>query len=112
MTIRNVSETGLGGQSPSGLNIGERMTVFLPGHDPMMGTVRWVVDKKFGLETDQPVDTTRLRAAYGNPAPASHLTAGFEIIPPPTAPARRPGLVLGAAQPAHFGRSVWLGKRQ
>lgn len=111
-TIRNVSETGLGGQAPHGLNIGERMTVFLPGHDPMMGTVRWVADKRFGLETDKPVDTTRLRAAHGNPVPATHPTAGFEIIPPPTAPARRPGLVLGAAQPAHFGRSIWLGKRQ
>lgn len=113
VTIRNVSETGIGGQAPAALNIGERITVFLPGHDPMLGTVRWVVDKRFGIETDRAIDTTLLRAAHGGVAPPTHAVAdGFEIIPPPTAPARRPGLVLGAAQPAHFGRSVWLGKRQ
>lgn len=111
ITIRNVSETGIGGQGPAALHIGERITVFLPGHDPMLGTVRWVVDKKFGIETDRAIDTSLLRAAHGGAAPATHAVAsGFEIIPPPTAPARRPGLVLGAAQPAHFGRSVWRDK--
>lgn len=113
ITIRNVSETGIGGQAPASLQIGERMTVFLPGHDPMLGTVRWVVDKKFGIQTDQPVDTALLRAAHGNAAPATHATAsGFEIVPPPIARARRPGLVLGAAQPAHAGRSVWVSNTQ
>ncbi|HEV2596839.1 PilZ domain-containing protein [Sphingopyxis sp.] len=113
ITIRNVSETGIGGQGPAALHIGERITVFLPGHDPMLGTVRWVVDKKFGIETDRAIDTSLLRAAHGGAAPATHAVAsGFEIIPPPTAPARRPGLVLGAAQPAHFGRSVWTSKPQ
>lgn len=113
VTIRNVSETGIGGQGPAALHIGERMTVFLPGHGPMLGTVRWVVDKKFGIETDNMVSTGLLRAAHGGAAPATHaIAAGFEIIPPPTAPVRRPGLVLGAAQQGHFGRSVWLGKRQ
>ncbi|MBL0914897.1 MAG: PilZ domain-containing protein, partial [Sphingopyxis sp.] len=34
ITIRNVSETGLGGQGPHILNIGEGMTGFLPGHGP------------------------------------------------------------------------------
>ena len=110
VTIRNVSETGVGGQAPSALNIGERVTVFLPGHDPMLGTVRWVVDKRFGIETDKPVETTRLRAAHGSGAPAAHTTAGFEIIPPPTASARRPGLGLGFAKPAQFGRNVWSNK--
>lgn len=113
VTIRNVSETGIGGQGSVALNIGERITVFLPGHDAMLGTVRWVVDKRFGIETDRPIDTALLRAAHGGAAPATHAVAsGFEIVPPPSAPARRPGLVLGAAQPAHFGRSVWQGKRQ
>lgn len=113
VTIRNVSETGIGGQGPAALHIGERITVFLPGHDPMLGTVRWVVDKKFGIETDRAIDTSLLRAAHGGAAPATHAVAsGFEIIPPVTAPARRPGLVLGASQPGHFGRSVWQDKRQ
>ena len=87
--------------------------LFLPGHDPMLGTVRWVVDKRFGIETDRAIDTSLLRAAHGGSVPATHAVAsGFEIIPPPTAPPRRPGLVLGAAQPGHFGRSVWMSKRE
>ncbi len=113
VTIRNVSETGIGGQAPAPLNLGERITVLLPGHDPMLGTVRWVVDKRFGIETDGPIDTALLRAALGggiSTAPA--VPDGFEIMKPPTAPARRPGLVLGAAQPAHSGRSVWMSKRE
>lgn len=113
ITIRNVSETGIGGQAPSELHIGERMTVLLPGHEPMLGTVRWVVDRKFGIETDKPVDVGLLRAAHGSGAPVPHATAtGFEIIPPPAAPARRPGLVLGAAQPEHSGRSIWVSNTQ
>src|SRR5688572_6962859 len=52
VTIRNVSHTGIGGQGPHMLHVGERMTIFLPGHDPMPGTVRWVHDRRFGIETD------------------------------------------------------------
>ena len=33
VTIRNVSETGLGGQGPHVLQIGERITVLLSGHE-------------------------------------------------------------------------------
>lgn len=110
VTIRNVSETGIGGQAPGALQIGERVTVFLPGHEPMLGTVRWVAGNRFGIETDQPVETSRLRAAHGAGAAPREQIAGFEIIPPPNVPVRRPGLVLGAARPAHFGRSVWQDK--
>jgi hypothetical protein len=112
VTIRNVSETGIGGQAPGALHIGERITVFLPGHEPMLGTVRWVAGNRFGIQTDRPVEASRLRAAHGSGAAAPEHIAGFEIIPPPMAPARRPGLVLGSAQPAQFGRSLWQGKRQ
>ncbi len=112
VTIRNVSETGIGGQAPGQLHIGERVTVFLPGHEPMLGTVRWVAGNRFGIQTDRAVEASRLRAAHGSGAAAPEHVAGFEIIPPPMAPARRPGLVLGAARPAHFGRSVWQGKRE
>lgn len=113
VTIRNVSETGIGGQAPDALQIGERITIFLPGHEPMRGTVRWVAGNRFGIETDQPVDTALLRAAHGGAAMATHATAsGFEIVPPPVAQVRRPGLVLGAAQPAHAGRSVWTSNTQ
>ncbi len=111
VTIRNVSETGIGGQAPTALHIGERVTVFLPGHKPMLGSVRWVAGTRFGIQTDRPVETSQLRAAHGSGATAPENVAGFEIIPPPSAPARRPGLVLGAAQQGHFGRSVWQDKR-
>ncbi len=110
VTIRNVSETGIGGQAPGALHIGERITVFLPGHQPMLGTVRWVAGHRFGIQTDRPVEVDRLRAAHGSGAPAPQNIAGFEIIPPPSAPVRRPALVLGSARPAHFGRSVWQSK--
>lgn len=112
VTIRNVSETGIGGQAPGALHIGERITVFLPGHEPMLGTVRWVAGNRFGIQTDRPVEASRLRAAHGSGAAAPEHIAGFEIIPPPMAPVRRPGLVLGSAQPAQFGRSLWQDKRQ
>src|SRR3546814_4796865 len=36
VTLRNVSLTGIGGQGPHALQIGERMTVIMPGHEPML----------------------------------------------------------------------------
>lgn len=111
ITIRNVSETGIGGQAPGALQVGERVTVFLPGHEPTPGTVRWASGNRFGIKTDEAVDPCRLRAAHGAGVAGGEAIAGFEIIPPPTAPARRPGLVLGAAQPLHPGRSIWIDKR-
>src|SRR3546814_1096115 len=35
VTIRNVSKTGVGGKGPHRLHIGERVTLFMPGHQPM-----------------------------------------------------------------------------
>src|SRR3546814_18558754 len=57
VTIRNVSRTGVGGKAPPMLQIGERMTPFMPGHQPMMGTVRWVADTRFGFDTDETTET-------------------------------------------------------
>ena len=104
VTIRNVSETGIGGQGPHSLNIGERMTVFLPGHEPMLGTVRWVVDKRFGIETDKPVETVRLRAAHGDELRTADSTADFQIVPAPQLNTWRPGLTRATSLPGHFGR--------
>lgn len=112
VTIRNVSETGIGGQGPHVLHIGERVTVFLPGHEPMLGTVRWVVDKRFGIETDRPVETIRLRAAHGEQLAAGASPAEFQIVPPPKAPSWRPGLKLGAANPNDPNRSNWSDGRR
>ena len=95
VTIRNVSTTGIGGQGPHMLHIGERLTIYLPGHDPMMGTVRWVVDRRFGIETDAAVQPERLRGAQGDTLTASDSSAAFQIVPPPKLTTRRPGLLLG-----------------
>jgi hypothetical protein len=95
VTIRNVSATGIGGQAPQILDIGERMTVYLPGHEPMMGTVRWIADRRFGIETDRPVETGRLRGAHGDQLMTADSSIEFQIIPPPTGSGRRPALTLG-----------------
>ena len=104
ITIRNVSETGLGGQGPHILQIGERMTVLLPGHEPMVGTVRWVAGKRFGIETDKPVETSRLRAAHGDELRTADSIAEFQIIPAPKLDTWRPGLTRATSLPGHFGR--------
>lgn len=95
VTIRNVSETGVGGQAPHILTIGERMTLYLSGHEPMTGTVRWVADRRFGIETDKPIETSRLRGAHSDQLRASDSSIEFQIIPPPTGSGRRPALTLG-----------------
>jgi hypothetical protein len=104
VTIRNVSETGIGGQGPHILQIGERMTVLLPGHEPMAGTVRWVVGKRFGIETDKSVETARLRAAHGDELRTTDSVAEFQIIPAPKMDTWRPGLTVATNLPGHFGR--------
>lgn len=104
VTIRNVSQTGIGGQGPHSLNIGERMTVFLPGHEPMLGTVRWVSGNRFGLETDKPVETMRLRASHGDDLRTADSVADFQIVPAPKLDTWRPGLTRATSLPGHFGR--------
>ena len=104
VTIRNVSETGVGGQGPHILQIGERMTVLLPGHEAMMGTVRWVAGKRFGIETDRPVETARLRAAHGDGLRTSDSVTDFQIVPAPKLDTWRPGLTRATNLPGHFGR--------
>jgi len=104
VTIRNVSQTGIGGKAPHTLNLGERVTLFLPGHDPMMGTVRWVVDHRFGLETDAEIFPGRLRAAHSDTLVAADSHADFQIMPPPKVSAWRPGLTQPQPLPGHYGR--------
>ena len=97
VTIRNVSQTGIGGQGPHILAIGERMTIYMPGHEPMMGTVRWVVDRRFGIETDKPIETVRLRGAHGDQLLAADSSLEFQIVPPPQGSTWRPGVTRTAA---------------
>ena len=102
VTLRNVSLTGIGGQAPQALQIGERMTVFMPGHEPMLGTVRWVAGTRFGIQTDREIETMRLRAAHNDQIVAADSKADFQIIPPPRVDTWRPGLTSGP--PGQFGR--------
>lgn len=104
ITIRNVSETGIGGQAPHALLIGERVTVYLPGHAPMMGTVRWVVDRRFGVETDVKIEPGRLRTASGEQLVAADSSLEFQLFTPPEATTWRPGLTIATNLPGHFGR--------
>src|SRR3546814_16393872 len=90
VTIRNVSKTGVGGKAPHMLQIGERMTLFMPGHQPMMGTVRWVADTRFGFETAEPLEPVRLRASHGHDLGPADRTVDFQLHPAPNHPPRRP----------------------
>ncbi|KGB55259.1 PilZ domain-containing protein [Sphingopyxis sp. SE2] len=104
VTLRNVSLTGVGGQGPHILQIGERMTLFLPGHEPMLGTVRWVAGTRFGIQTDREIETMRLRAAHTDQIAAADSMAEFQIIPPPRVDTWRPGLTRATGLPGQFGR--------
>ena len=111
VTIRNVSRTGIGGRGPVALNRGERLAIYLPGHRPMTGTVRWVSDQNFGIETDSEIRTEQLRAAHGGGVPATDQSVEFRIIPPPRDVAWRPSLSLGAASPTNSYKSDWRSRR-
>ncbi len=103
VTIRNVSLTGVGGQGPHILQIGERITVFLPGHEAMLGTVRWVAGTRFGIQTDKPVETSRLRAAQADQLVTADSKAEFQIVPAPRISTWRPGLSRATNLPGHYG---------
>ena len=108
VTVRNVSQTGIGGQAPHCLTHGERLTVHLPGHEPMVGTVRWVVARRFGIETDEEVRIDQLRAAHGGGGmPSADQSIEFRIVLAPKVVGRRPGLSLGAATPLDPYKSDW-----
>lgn len=104
VTLRNVSDTGIGGQGAHSLQIGERITVMLPGHETMLGTVRWVAGHRFGIETDSPIETGRLRVARGNDLRTADSVADFQIVPAPKIDTWRPGLTRATSLPGHYGR--------
>lgn len=103
VTIRNVSKTGVGGKGPHGLHVGERVTLFMPAHPPMMATVRWVADTRFGIETDEPIETARLRAAHADQLVTADSKADFQIVPAPRLSTWRPGLGLNPNLPGSYG---------
>ncbi|WP_033074138.1 PilZ domain-containing protein [Sphingopyxis sp. MWB1] len=103
VTIRNISQTGVGGRGPHALHIGERVTLLMPGHEPMAATVRWVRDKQFGLETDKSIEAGRLRSADGEAIIPADGKGEFQIMRPPATSAWRPGLSGTAPRPGHYG---------
>ncbi|PZQ22758.1 MAG: pilus assembly protein PilZ [Sphingopyxis macrogoltabida] len=105
VTLRNISETGIGGQAPHVLNLGERLTVYLPGHEPMMGIVRWVVDRRFGIETEGRIEPSRLRAAHADQIVAADSSIAFQIVPPPKVNVWRPGLTITSSAPEYRSRN-------
>lgn len=60
VTIRNVSEHGLGGRSQVPLEPGEQLVVTLQGLGRIDATVRWSDGSRFGLRLDRPIDPSRL----------------------------------------------------
>lgn len=103
VTVRNVSEQGLGGKAPLEFDLGERVKVELPGLLPLLGTVRWSMDGQFGIETDKAVALDALRTAHGSKLPGSNQNEAFPILRPPVAPAKRPA--IGSVS-APFGQAV------
>src|SRR3546814_20073284 len=83
VTIRNVSKTGVGGKGPHRLHISERVTLFMPGHQPMTATVRWVADTRFGIETAEPIATGRMRAAHADQLATAARQADSQNVPEP-----------------------------
>lgn len=106
VTVRNVSQTGIGGKAPHILQQGERLTVHMPGHKPMSGIVRWVFDRRFGIETDEDIHVEQLRSAAGG-LPLADESIEFRIVPAPKLVSKRPGLKLGAASPMNPHKSDW-----
>ena len=103
ITIRNVSRTGVGGKGSHRLHIGERVTLFLPAHPPMTATVRWVENTRFGIETDEPIETARLRTAQADQLVTADSKADFQIVPAPRLSTWRPGLGLTPDLPGSYG---------
>ncbi|MEH6757804.1 MAG: PilZ domain-containing protein [Parasphingorhabdus sp.] len=54
--IRNISTFGIRATSPVKLQRGQSIAVTKEGYGKVRGTVRWVTDKEFGLQFDQPID--------------------------------------------------------
>jgi hypothetical protein len=103
VTVRNVSEQGIGGKAPVELNLGERVQVGLPGLTPIMGTVRWSFEGQFGIETDRAIALDALRTAFGGALPSANPPPGFTPLRPVSAPAKRPGLT---SVQAPFGQAT------
>lgn len=107
MTIRNLSQTGIGGRAENPLNRGETVTVFLPGHRSMAATVRWSDGLSFGIETEREIQIEKLRDALASHASSSGGPSEFRIVAPSKVRFKRPGLRLGITLPPSTGFSRW-----
>ena len=66
--------------------------------------VATLAGNRFGLETDKPVETMRLRASHGDDLRTADSIADFQIVPAPKLDTWRPGLTRATSLPGHFGR--------
>jgi len=56
--VRNLSSNGMMGEGAFTLRSGTRLTVSLPKHGEVAGTVVWVQQPRFGVAFDSEVDPT------------------------------------------------------
>lgn len=68
----------------------------------MEGVVRWVSDKRFGLQTERTIEPARLRAAHADQLVAADSKAEFQIMAPTQMSTWRPGLRQVSSLPGHF----------
>src|SRR3546814_6200509 len=69
----------------------------------MTATVRWVENTRFGIETDEPIETARLRTAQADQLVTADSKADFQIVPAPRLSTWRPGLGLTPDLPGSYG---------
>ena len=63
ITLINLSSHGFMGECPAGVPLKSRVTLDLPGLNPLMGCVRWAVGRRVGGRFDTPLDDRQLEAA-------------------------------------------------
>lgn len=61
--VRNLSDNGMMGAGELRVVRGSRLTVFLPGADPVTGQVAWVQDDRFGIAFDEEIDSRKVMQA-------------------------------------------------
>src|SRR3546814_12517805 len=64
VTLSNVSLTGIGGQGPHALQIGERMQVNMTGPAAILGQVRLCPDSRLRIQADSESDKIYMAASH------------------------------------------------
>ena len=67
--VRNLSPSGMMGESALRMVRGSRLTVELPQVGPVSGSVAWVQDERFGVAFDEAMDWRLIPVPGGNEVP-------------------------------------------